>query len=79
MRQLPWSLVRHVFLELRRLMPAGRPWLAGVGLLGLFASTFFRPFRFLVFVFNFLFFVFVASTLLVRQLHQERTQMEAQE
>jgi len=44
MRQPPWFLVRHTFLELRRLMPAGQPWQAGAGLLGLFASTFFRPF-----------------------------------
>jgi len=44
MRQPPWSLVRYVFLEFRWLMPAGRPWQAGAGLLGLFALTFFRPF-----------------------------------
>jgi len=44
MRQRPWFLVRHVCLELRRLMPAGLPCQVGAGLLGLFASTFFRPF-----------------------------------
>ena len=44
MCQPPWSLVRLAFLELHRLMPAGWPWQAGVGLLGLFVSTFFRPF-----------------------------------
>ena len=43
-RRPPWSLVRHACLELHRLMPAGRPCQAGAGLLGLFASTFFRPF-----------------------------------
>ena len=35
----PWSLVRHACLELRQLMPAGRPCQVGAGLL-LFASTF---------------------------------------
>jgi len=45
MRQLPWSLVLNTFLELRRLMQAGRLCQAGAGLLGLFASTFFRPFE----------------------------------
>jgi len=44
MCQLPWSLVRHAFLELHQMMPADRPWQAGAGLLGLFASTYFRPF-----------------------------------
>jgi len=42
MRQRPWFLVRHVCLELRRLMPAGWPCQIGAGLLGLFTSSFFR-------------------------------------
>ena len=44
MRRRPWFLVRHVCLELRRLMPAGWPCQVGAGLLGLFASTFFLSF-----------------------------------
>ena len=35
MRQPPCSLVRHACLELRRLMPTGRPCQVGAGLLGL--------------------------------------------
>jgi len=33
MRGRPWFLVRHACLELRRLMPAGRPCQVGAGLL----------------------------------------------
>ena len=53
MYQPPWSLVRYVFLELLHMMPAGRPWQAGAGLLGLFASTFFRPVSFVSFFLSF--------------------------
>jgi len=39
MRRLPCSLVQYACLELRRLMPTGRPCQVGAGLLGLIAST----------------------------------------
>ena len=56
MRWRPWFLVRHVCLELRRLMPAGWPCQVGPGLLGLFASTFFRPFSTICFFLSFFLF-----------------------
>jgi len=79
MRQPPWSLVRHVFLELRWLMPAGQPWQAGAGLLGLFVGGLAFSLHFFFgshpspFSLSFLFFVFCfVTTQLADQLHQER-------
>jgi len=43
-KDAPVAVVSRAFLKLRWLMPAGRPWQAGIGLLGLFGSTFFQPF-----------------------------------
>ena len=40
MRRRPWFLVRHVCLELRRLIPAGWPCQVGAGLLGMGALNF---------------------------------------
>ena len=64
-------------LVLCLLMPAGRPWQAGAGLLGLFASTFFQPFSFTGLGFYVFWFVNhkPKTTQLATQVQQGRIQM----